>query len=142
VRIDLDVAEEAGLSVRDRDVLVGVAAGSTTAEIARRLRLTEDMVKRSVARMLHLWEARDRAQLVAEAFMARVLVVPETKRERRIPRELTERYPLLCRCGRGLAWRDMRRLAPPRVSAVGSATVLPIVCAWCAEGLFAARRRG
>lgn len=136
VRLVPEVADEVGLSERHQTVLSGLVAGDTDAVIARRVGLAEDAVRRAVVSMLRLLEARDRAHLVAAAFVRGVLTTaPEVSAEGagRIPRWLTEPYLMACACGRGLAPNGMRRLVPPRPTALAALTVQPIVCPTCAR---------
>lgn len=41
-------------------------------------------------------------------------------------------YPMSCRCGKALLWRDMCRLIPQRKTALRSLTIARIVCITCA----------
>lgn len=56
------------LTERERDVLVGIARGSTNAEIAERLFISPLTAKTHVSRILTKLDARDRAQLVVVAY--------------------------------------------------------------------------
>ncbi len=65
---DADTMSERRLTPRELDVLELVAAGFSTAEIARVLWITEDTVRTHVKRTLHRLGARTRAHAVAIAF--------------------------------------------------------------------------
>jgi DNA-binding CsgD family transcriptional regulator len=56
------------ITARERDVLELVAAGYSTAEIARALWITEDTVRTHIKRTLVRLEARTRAHAVAIAY--------------------------------------------------------------------------
>lgn len=58
----------AGLTAREREVLVEVASGKSNGEIAQHLHLSPDTVRTYVSRLLGKLHARDRAQLVVIAF--------------------------------------------------------------------------
>jgi DNA-binding NarL/FixJ family response regulator len=58
----------AGLTERERDVLVEVAGGSSNDEIAAALHLSPATVRTYVSRLLTKLDARDRAQLVVLAY--------------------------------------------------------------------------
>lgn len=69
------VAAPDGLTARELDVLVLIAAGRSNGEIAGELVVSEATVKTHVNRLLAKTRSRDRAQLVTYAFRRR-LVVP------------------------------------------------------------------
>jgi DNA-binding CsgD family transcriptional regulator len=62
---DRDGARLAGLSLRERDVLVGLAHGNTNADIAQRLGLSSETVKGHVASILRKLGVHSRAAAVA-----------------------------------------------------------------------------
>ena len=64
----VDVAPLAGLTGRQRDVLVELAGGFSNDEIAGRLHLSRATVRTYVSRLLAKLHARDRAQLVVLAY--------------------------------------------------------------------------
>jgi DNA-binding NarL/FixJ family response regulator len=63
-----DDARLAGLSDREREVLIAVGQGQTNTEIAERFSLTESTVKKHVGRVLAKIGARDRVQAVILAY--------------------------------------------------------------------------
>jgi DNA-binding NarL/FixJ family response regulator len=65
----------AGLTEREREILVQVAAGKSNAEIAEHFVVSLNTVKTHVSRLLFKLSARDRAQLVVLAYESG-LVVP------------------------------------------------------------------
>lgn len=60
---------------RELEVLHLVADGRSNAQIAARLLITERTAKHHVSSLLHKFEARDRAHLVALCFRSGVLPV-------------------------------------------------------------------
>ena len=56
------------LSAREREVLEGLAAGMSNAEIGRQMYLSEDTVKTHARRLYRKLDATDRAAAVANGF--------------------------------------------------------------------------
>lgn len=61
------------LTVRETEVLELVAAGATTAEVARRLFVSEQAVTYHIANLLSKFQGANRTELVARAFVLGVL---------------------------------------------------------------------
>ncbi|HEY9354660.1 MAG TPA: helix-turn-helix transcriptional regulator [Nocardioides sp.] len=67
----------AGLSPREREVLLGMANGLTNGDIGRSLYLSEDTIKTHARRMFAKLEAKDRAQAVARGYQLGILTIPD-----------------------------------------------------------------
>ncbi|MCO1656527.1 response regulator [Pseudonocardia humida] len=65
-----DRAALAGVTPRERDVLVLITEGLSNAEIQQRLRLSRGTVKTHIGRLMSKLGARDRAQLVIAGYRA------------------------------------------------------------------------
>jgi DNA-binding CsgD family transcriptional regulator len=63
----------AGLTVREREVVLEVAAGASNAEVATRLFLSEGTVKVHVGRILAKLGLRDRVHIVIWAYENRII---------------------------------------------------------------------
>ncbi|WP_432924889.1 LuxR C-terminal-related transcriptional regulator [Microbispora sp. CA-135349] len=70
----------AGLSDREREVLTLVGLGLTNAEIGARLHISELTAKTHVSRIRSKLDARDRVELVIDAFSAGLVTMPATRR--------------------------------------------------------------
>jgi ATP/maltotriose-dependent transcriptional regulator MalT len=69
------VGERGVLSDREVQVLVGMATGSSNAQIGRRLHLSEDTVKTYARRLFRSLGVRDRAHAVAQGFQQGILLI-------------------------------------------------------------------
>lgn len=73
----VSVGSRADLSDRELQVLVGMASGSSNAQIGRELHLSEDTVKTYARRLYANLGVRDRAHAVARGFRQGILVVDD-----------------------------------------------------------------
>lgn len=64
----------AKLTAREASIICLLACGLTNWEIAKRLMISHHTVAQHVTRMLYLWEARSRCELVARAYAVGVLM--------------------------------------------------------------------
>ncbi len=71
----VSVGARVDLSDRELQVLVGMAGGSSNAQIGRELHLSEDTVKTYARRLYASLGVRDRAHAVARGFQQGILVV-------------------------------------------------------------------
>lgn len=71
--VNVERAEECGLTPRMQDVLVHLACGMTYAQTGQALHLAEDTIRKHVKRMLVLVKARNATEAVALAYDCGVL---------------------------------------------------------------------
>nr|WP_189177982.1 response regulator transcription factor [Microbispora rosea] len=71
----------AGLSEREREVLTLVGLGLTNAEIGAKLHISELTAKTHVSRIRSKLDARDRVELVIDAFSAGLVTMPAARRQ-------------------------------------------------------------